>query len=249
MFKYKICELIMKILVYLFIFTLSSNPIFGFSVNDGKWVKQRTRTDKRFSVYTRDEKGTDIVGIKVEGILEAPIMPILMNLRKVEGSSDWTPDQKEKKTVDNLGDVAAVTYSVSDMPWPIWDRSLLLHNELYLDKERKLLFVLSRSVEHKDYSKDYSKDLERIRAEIRYSNMGFKPIGPKKTYVELTAFVDPRGSIPTWVVNFFQRKWPITFLKAIEERANKVKPEPNKGITKMLKELLSLLELDEKDYL
>lgn len=199
-----------------------------------------------YTIYVRERgaSDTDILPIKVEGVLEAPIEFIMENLRQVEGSETWTPDLLSKTTLKDLGPREAITYSLTDMPWPVYDRRLTLHNKLYLDKERKLLFVLSKSVPHKDAPKP-----ERtIEAHVGYSNMGFRPLSKNQTYVELTAFIDPRGSIPSWIINFYQTSWPISFLEAIEERANKTRTPLRPGLQKMLTELLEEMRWDEKTY-
>ena len=225
----------MKI-VYCLIFLL---PCCVLASNlDKGWKKHPSK--RGYSVYTREESNSDIVGIRVEGVVNAPIESILSNMRLVEGSEKWTPALRKKVTIKNTSDLEAITYTLNKMPWPLWDRELILHNILKLDKEKKLLYVLSKSV-HKDYP-NYPKEKETIMADIRYSNMGFRPIGPNKTFIELTAFVDPKGSIPAWMVNFYQKKWPIKFLTAIEKRANVHKPPLLPGIQAMLDDLRSVMK-------
>ena len=209
------------------------------SVDDGGWVKDHVKHG--LTVYTRKVADSSILGIKTEGVINAPLPSIMANLRDVENSTEWIPDQISKITIEDVNDRKAITLSVSSMPWPLYDRELLLVNELKLDKKRKLLFVLSNSLEMPEIK---VKD-GQIRAHIGYSNMGMKPVGRNKTYVELTAFVDPKGSIPTWVTNFFQVKWPVQFLKDLEKRSNEVKPPLRPGLQKMLKDLLKLHNLPE----
>ena len=130
------------------------------------------------------------------------------------------------------------------MSWPVYDRTLILHNKLHLDKERKLLFVLSKTVPHKK-----APQPERtIEAFVGYSNMGFRPVSRNKTYVELTAFIDPRGSIPSWLINFYQTSWPVDFLEAVEKRANEHNNPLRPGLQTMLDELLSLMKWDAETY-
>ncbi|MEC7275295.1 MAG: START domain-containing protein [Bdellovibrionota bacterium] len=212
--------------------------------DDGKWEKSRIR--RGFTIYVRDREAakSDILPIKVEGIINAPIASIMENLRTVEGSEDWTPDLLKKTTLKDLGPREAITYSLTDMSWPVYDRTLILHNKLHLDKERKLLFVLSKTVPHKK-----APQPERtIEAFVGYSNMGFRPVSRNKTYVELTAFIDPRGSIPSWLINFYQTSWPVDFLEAVEKRANEHNNPLRPGLQTMLDELLSLMKWDGETY-
>lgn len=239
----------MKILRLLFIvmtFAFVSQNLFSMEVprvvDDGGWKEERVR--RGYKVFTRKNQEKGILPIKVTGVLDAPIDYIMEALRDVEGQKEWTPDLLEKTTLKDLGPRIAITYSLTDMPWPIYDRRLVLHNELLLDKDRKLLFVLSKSVGHSG-SPTPKKTIEAF---VGYSNMGFRPIDQNKTYVELTAFIDPKGSIPTWIINFYQQGWPIEFLEALEERAQKNPKALRPGLREMLAELLKLMKLDEKMF-
>ncbi|MBC97632.1 MAG: hypothetical protein CME63_07780 [Halobacteriovoraceae bacterium] len=209
-----------------------------------QWKKDRVI--RGFSVFTSKNSKTDIVPIKVEGIIEAPITAIMENLRTIEGSEDWTPDLVIKKTLKDFGPRKAITYSLTDMPWPLYDRVLILENELLLDKERKLLFVLSKTVPFE--KKAIPSSDKTIEALVGYSNMGFRPVSKDKTFVEFTAWVDPKGSIPSWVINFFQMKWPVTFFEALEERCDEYSPELRPGLKTMLDDLLKEMDWDPKTF-
>jgi len=221
------------------------HAVHAAKVNDPKhWKKDRVI--RGFTVYTSHKKDSKIVPIKVEGIIDAPITSIMEHLRNIETSTQWTPDLEEKITLEDDGPKKAITYSLTDMPWPIYDRVLILENELFLDKKRKLLFVLSKTVNF-DRSKIPSHN-KTIEAMVGYSNMGFRPISKDKTYVEFTAWVDPKGSIPAWVINFFQKKWPITFFEALEEQSEDHPVTLRPGLMKMLRELLKEMGWDPKTF-
>ena len=109
-----------------------------------------------------------------------------------------------------------------------------------------MLFVVSRSVDF-DRSKipTHKKTIEAI---VGYSNMGFRPISKGKTYVEFTAWVDPKGSIPAWVINFFQKKWPVSFFKALEEHSTEHPVSLRHGLKQMLEDLLKEMGRDPKTF-
>lgn len=228
------CKFLTFLMLLVFsVFTLSNAEKSPESlVSDDGWVK--TRTKKGFSVFKRKDAKTDILPIKVEGVLNASIDHIMENLRNIETQKNWTPDLLEKTTLKDLGPKAALTYSLSDMPWPVYDRTLILHNELKLDKKRKLLFVLSKTVPYENPP----RPKRTIEAFVGYSNMGFRPVSKDQTYVELTAFIDPKGSIPSFLINFYQSSWPIEFLAALESVSQKQQVELRPGLKIMLKGLL-----------
>ena len=45
--------------------------------------------------------------------------------------------------------------------------------------------------------------------------------GGRRTRVTGVAVADPRGSIPTWVVNLYQRNWPYDTIMAMRGQAKK----------------------------
>ncbi len=223
---------------------LASSPAIlqALPKEQGRWVKDKVT--KGYTIYLREGARTEILPIKVEGVLNAPIDVIMETLRQVDGSEEWTPDLIKKSTLEDIGPRAAITYSLTDMPWPIYDRRLILHNELYLDKKKKLLFVISKTVPFRNAP----APKKTIEAFVGYSNMGFRPVDLDKTYVELTAFIDPRGSIPSWIINFYQKSWPIKFLEALEARSKTHRVKLRKGLLPMLEGLLKEMKWQKGEF-
>lgn len=233
----------MKIFI-LCILLLASLNIFAEDYDglydDGKW--QKILSEDGFNVFTREMPNSKILGFKLEGVINAPIDQIMENMRDVETSAEWTPDLAEKSTIEEISDAEAITYSRNDLSWPISDRDFVTHNKLFLHKERKLLYVMTKSVI--DQRSPPRKGI--VRAWLSYSNIGLRPVSEKQTYVEWTIFADPKGGIPTWVVNFYQRGFPVKFFKAVEKRAQSTNQKLRPGLQKMLDELRQLSKEDKK---
>ena len=98
------------------------------------------------TVYSQKSPESDVLALKASGILKAPMDQVLEVLRKVEISKEWIPHIDTKITVKDFSDLEAITYSVNILPWPFADRSLLLHNKIRLDKEKRYLVVDMNSV-------------------------------------------------------------------------------------------------------
>jgi hypothetical protein len=216
---------------------LASENIDGL-YEDNLW--RVDRKDEGFTIYTREMPGSNILGFKAEGELNAPVEDVMAHLRDIERSGEWTPDLLYKSTLKEVSDLEAITYSVTSMPWPVLSRDYVLHNKLFLHKERKLLFVISKSIDWEPIPKVGKKRL--IRATIGYSNIGIRPAGAGRTYIEWTVFGDPRGSIPTFLVNFFQKKMAVGFFQALEKRSREVKIPLRPGLVQMLRDLDQVLK-------
>ncbi|MBT7609689.1 MAG: hypothetical protein HN576_08025 [Bacteriovoracaceae bacterium] len=207
----------------------------GFSQNQN-W--ERSHSDYGLDVYTTKIPNSKLLGFKLSGVVDANIQPLMATLRNVERSAEWTPELLQKKTIQNISDNEAITYSLNNLPWPLSDRDFILHNKLFLSHDQKLLFVLSRSVKHKNYPENKNV----VRAWIHYSNIGVRPIDNKRTYVEWTLFVDPRGNLPAWLVNFYQSRFPIKFFVMARNRANDVPVKLPFGMSSLLNKLNEILK-------
>lgn len=221
-----------------FFFFLFSYPSFANHdlkefFNPNGWEKVYTK--KGIVVYSQQSKHSNIVGFKAESILEAPLENILATLRDVEGTINWAPNMVEKKTIVEVNDLKAITYSNNDLPWPAADRDMVQMNELRLDEENKFLVVDTYSVEDKNYPP--LDDI--VRAQVNYGTLEFRRHGDNSS-VRMTLLVDPKGSLPIWLVNMLQKRLPYQFLRALEKEAAKSKRPLNKGIQSLLKKLDSL---------
>ncbi|MBW2192213.1 MAG: hypothetical protein JRF27_00320, partial [Deltaproteobacteria bacterium] len=180
---------------------------------------------------------SDVLALKANGILKAPIDQVIEVLRKVEISKEWIPHIDSKISVKELSDLEAVTYSVNVLPWPFADRSLLVHNRLRLDNVRKSLVVEIYSV---DSETIHIKE-EHVRAVMYCGQMLIRPANMEQTEIEFILFLDPRGHIPTWLVNMAQKSMPYDFLMALEKKAGQTSYELRPSFKKMLDQLLALL--------
>jgi len=183
-----------------------------------------------------------LLKFKAKGVLNIKMEKALAILRNVDKTTEWDKDTVEKHTIQNISDLEALTYSESKIPWPFQNRDLVLRNKLHIDKEQKVLFVESNSEDHAAYP----PRKKRVRANIRVK-MRFRPIAENDnaTNIEMDVLVDPKGSIPHWVVNIVQRKMPYDFLKSIESYASVTSIEPNPGVGAMAVELRSILSTSE----
>ncbi len=190
------------------------------------------------TVHSQKAPDSDVLALKASGILKAPMDQVIEVLRKVEISKEWMPHIDTKITVKDFSDLEAITYSVNILPWPLADRSLLLHNKLRIDREKKYLVIDIHSVDFE--TNPIKKD--RVRANMYCGQTFIRPVGKGETEIELILFVDPRGHIPTWLVNMAQKSMPYNFLRALEEKANRTNYELRPSFKKMLDQLLVLLK-------
>lgn len=189
------------------------------------------------TVYSQKAPESDVLALKASGVLKAPMGQVMEVLRKVEISTEWIPHIDTKITVKDFSDLEAITYSVNTLPWPLADRSLLLHNKLRIDREKKYIVIDIHSV---DFETNPIEE-DHVRANMYCGQTLMRPVDKGETEIELILFVDPRGHIPTWLVNIAQKTMPYNFLKALEKKASRTSYELRPSFKKMLDQLLVLL--------
>lgn len=223
----------MRSLIFLLLFISTStlaNGSFAKHFNPNGWEKVYTKNG--IVVYSQKVKHSKIVAFRAEAVLEASLERILALLRDVEGTIRWAPNMTEKSTIEEIDDLRAVTYSNNDLPWPAADRDMVLMNELRLDAENKYLVVDTYSIKHKDHP----ELKEIVRADMGYGTLEFRRHGPFAS-VRMTLLVDPRGSLPIWLVNMLQKKLPYQFLVALEGEAQRTEIPLRPGIKKLITQL------------
>jgi hypothetical protein len=231
-------------LLLLIIFIFLTLPIASLASNhqsaqqclvQNNWKKLFNKNG--LSVYSQKAAHSDVSALKAAGILKAPIDQVMEVLRKVEISREWIPHIDKKISIKDFSDLEAITYSVNRLPWPFADRSLLLHNKISLDREKRYLVVDLNSVD----SKTNPIQEDHIRSKLYCGQLIMRPAGIGHTEIELILFIDPKGHIPTWLVNMSQKTMPYDFLKALEEKAGRTNYELRPSFKEMLDQLCALL--------
>ena len=59
-----------------------------------------------------------------------------------------------------------------------------------------------------------------VRGELTYCHYILKRAG-NKTIVDVAVALDPKGSLPGWVVNLVQKSWPMKTLKGLRNQVKK----------------------------
>lgn len=198
------------------------------------WNKTYSKDNLTF--YSKKIPNSKLLAFKAVGILPINMGKMMAALRTVDSTIKWDKNTVRKITVQEISDIEAITYSESKIPWPFYNRDVVLHNKLFLDKKEQIFYVISRSVEHKAHPAKQNL----VRAQINYARFRTKPIDKNKTYVEFEVHADPMGVIPNWIVNSVQKDFPYDFLRGLTNYCKKADLKPNPGVQKMIDEYFAL---------
>ncbi len=192
-------------------------PALASAKEPTEWKK--ADEDNGISIFERKED-SGFLAFRVEGSVNAPIRDVASTLLDAEHTPDWVANLEEDKIVHRQGPAQFLEYTHVGTPFVLKDRDFLCLVTLQLDEKNKMLTIESHSVE--DASVPPTK---YVRGSVVHNEFRLSPDGSAgKTKLVGEFHIDPKGTVPRWMVNLFQRDWPKKAFHAIQRRVASVKP-------------------------
>lgn len=176
---------------------------------------QEVHQDDLVTVYRKKVEGSDVLALKGSGQLDAPMGKILSVVMDAERRTDWMEQVKSVEVLKQISPTERVVYMHLSPPWPIRDRDLVIRETVIIDKAAHKISMLLKSVE--DPSRPERDD--RVRAIIHQATFVLTSAdGGKQTAMIAESHADPKGSIPSFIVNLYQKKLPRKTLLRLLDR-------------------------------
>lgn len=166
-------------------------------------------------VFRKEVPGHDTFAFRAVGKIPAPIAKVASVLIDIDRRVEWMPDLGETHLIEQLNENERVEYVHLKTPFVIKDREFILHAKADWDKKNRVVTFSFDST-----SNSLVPDTKRVRAELFESRYTLKDLGDA-TEVEFVVHVDPKGSVPKWLVNLFQKDYPRKTLDALKEQSLK----------------------------
>jgi hypothetical protein len=192
---------------------LTFSAMSGFAATQNNWEK--IDDDQGIQVFRKSMPGSDIVAFKGAGIVDASLETIFWVLCDAEHEEQWVEMLIDNYILENMTPFDRVQYQNFDLPWPLSDRDFVYRAVATTDKQGRLHLVLN-SVGHPK-----TPETKGVRAEIMRSGFVLTPRPDGKTFVEVSIFSDPKGILPTWVINLVQESWPMETMVGIRKQVKK----------------------------
>jgi hypothetical protein len=175
--------------------------------------------------YRRDVSGSDIVALRGEGFVAAPIQRVASVLIDRKRSPEWIDRLVKTKVLRNISETESINWNHIKTPSPLQDRDFVFRSMLLTDPAKKQVTFKYFSVtdklapENDDYVRGHFQEgkFELTVAE-RTNKDGTKTKG---TLVVAEVVVDPKGSVPKFIVNMVQKSWPHKTLTALRKQVAK----------------------------
>lgn len=205
----------MKLFAFIVLLISLSHTAGAISLRDLKW-KQLSQDDG-ITVFTplnfSHESG--MVPIKFHTTLDHSVLKVLSVLADEKRKVEWVPKTKVVKIIERKSLRDFVVYYRYHAPWPFKDRDFIIRN-LASVKDGQILVQLK--------SQDHANDPATGDTVRGFTYDGYtiiRPLGPKKTYLEMGLLSEFGGFIPKWIINLVQKKWPYGFMSRLKTQLDK----------------------------
>jgi hypothetical protein len=176
-------------------------------------------------VFRKEMPNSDLVAFRGEALLDSPIEKLLWVLGDNEHRTDWVDRLEKSVLLERISPYEYVVYQQFDLPFPISDRDYVYRGKAVRGNAGKVVLHM-QSIEHPKAPKTVG-----VRANLIRSKYELIPKGKQQTIVIVEIHTDPKGLIPTWLVNAIQKGWPRKTLVALGKQVKNsyVKSAPLPG--------------------
>jgi len=171
------------------------------------------KDNKGIKVYSADMANSAFKAIKVECTLQGDYLKLLSILSNVSGFSEWIYRTEFTKMVRKTSPGDFIYYSLTNLPWPMLNRDVVIRVKVNTDSLPKFLVIAGQ---------DIPNEMDEIptRVRVKHYKAYWKVTMPTASTVSILYILelDPGGSVPAWIANMFVDKGPYeTFVKLAEQ--------------------------------
>jgi hypothetical protein len=190
------------------------------------------RTEDGIVVSRRDVAGSSFGAFRGEGIVNAPVLAVASVVVDVPRSKEWVDSVAEARVVRVVSPVEYIVYTHVATPVGITDRDFVTSVALLLEPKKKLVSVRMRSV-----LDPAVPETSHVRGVLKDSWFYLTSIdGGARTHVVAEIHADPRGMIPAFLTNQFQKNWGYNTLTSLRKQVAKRKGTENPRLKALLQE-------------
>lgn len=229
---------------HIFAFCLVAWILGGVAASAGEakvddWIQISDRDG--IKVFERQTENSKFLSLRGEGLVNAPLSRVASVFFDPIRAKEWVEDLEETRILGWTSDSEFLEYDHIGTPIIVKDRDFLSHVTLTFDRAQKQL-----TFEYKTATEEETPpELRQVRRVIRGELNGTKYIltsveNDTKTYILGEINSDPKGSIPRWIINMFQRDWPYRSMMALRRQVAKPDIEEIPKIANLIKLNLGL---------
>jgi hypothetical protein len=191
-------------------------PLFApqFALADPEW--NLVKKDADLTLYERNVPGSDLVAFKFDGVLDAPIDRVAAVILDYKRTSEWVDHLEEERLLRQVSATEFIAYTHIGTPFVMKDRDFVIRVRVEVNPQERRLVITNESTTDSN-----EPDHGYVRGEVIKSTFGLVAIDGDHTRLVGEIHADPKGSVPKWIVNVFQKSWPRDTFDRIQVQLKK----------------------------
>lgn len=159
---------------------------------------------ENLTVYRKKMQDSSIFAYKGEAILQAPLERVLGAVMDTPRRTEWMERVIESKTLKSLGLMEKLDLMVTHVPWPLENRDFVFRSVLQYDRMLKKAILRLESI----HDPSFPSPKKTIRGWIHHAAFEMTAVTDFSTRVVAESHIDPKGWIPSWIINLVQKSFP-----------------------------------------
>ncbi len=183
-----------------------------FDFTQAEWEELKEKQGIR--TFRWRPPGRDLFAFKGIGVIDAPIARVATLFADWTHMVDWVPDLMEARIIRHVSAIERVQYMLFETPFVVKDRDFVVRTRAHFDPETHVTRIEFHSVVDEN-----TPETENVRGRIVAGEYLLEPLEEdEKTRLTLQVYLDPKGTVPRWIVNRMQRSFPTRTIGALRER-------------------------------
>jgi START domain len=177
---------------------------------------EQTGNEAGVTVYRRHVEGSSFLAVKGTGIVEAPVRTVALVLLDDARAAEWVDSLAEARVVRTISETEYVEYNRASMPLIVSDRDFVNRVSMAADERARTVTIRSIPVEDTAVPKTSA-----VRGLLDATYLLESIDGGQHTRLTVEIESDPKGMLPAFVVNFFQKDWARETIQGIRKQCAK----------------------------
>lgn len=198
----------------------ASEPIAGAEpvaeASKATWELEKEDEDLGILVYTRDIAGSDLKEFRGVTRIKSNLSGPIALIEDVSHAPEWMHNCSAVDIIENVVPGEAISYVVTEAPWPVSDRDSVIHTKTTQDADSKAVRV---DVNIRNNVFPENDDYVRITSMKGF--WSFTPAEDGYLNVVYQIHAEPNGALPSWLANSVVVDTPYYTLKNLQKFVGK----------------------------
>jgi len=179
---------------------------------DAKW--ELVNQEENILVYTRFCKLNNVNEVMVTTTIQSSLSNLVYIIQNVKEYPEWVYLCRKSKTIHKISNTEQVYYMETDAPWPVTNRSAVIHGKTIQDSMTREVTILSTLVKNSIAADNNCIPVKRVNAIWK-----LMPLDKNTVKVSYYLDIDPGGNIPDWFKSYSLHYGPYKTMIALHHKA------------------------------